>query len=97
MVYPTLLAAISDSVAPVSRAPAIGVYRFWRDMGYVAGGLVAGVAADAAGYAGAIALVGALTVASGLWVAVDMPRARQEKAPRRAPGTPVGKSRAGQI
>ncbi len=29
---------------PVARAPAVGVYRFWRDMGYVAGGLIAGVA-----------------------------------------------------
>ena len=46
LVYPTLIAAISDHVAPIARAPTIGVYRFWRDMGYVVGGLVAGVAAD---------------------------------------------------
>ena len=39
-------------------------------MGYVAGGLVAGIAADAVGYAGAIAIVAALTAASGVWVAV---------------------------
>ena len=43
LVYPTLIAAISDAVAPVARAPVVGVYRFWRDMGYVAGGLIAGV------------------------------------------------------
>src|SRR5207247_9235742 len=47
LVYPTLLAAISDAVAPVARPSAVGVYRFWRDMGYVARGLVARVLADA--------------------------------------------------
>jgi MFS family permease len=73
LVYPTLLAAISDSVAPVARAPAVGVYRFWRDMGYVAGGLLAGAVADALGYGGAIALVAGLTAASGLWVALELP------------------------
>jgi hypothetical protein len=51
----------------------VGVYRFWRDMGYVVGGLVAGLAADAIDFSGAIALVAALTAASGLWVLVDMP------------------------
>jgi MFS family permease len=72
LVYPTLIAAISDAVSPVARAPAVGVYRFWRDMGYVAGGLLAGIAADAVGYGGAIATVAGLTVLSGLWVAVDL-------------------------
>jgi hypothetical protein len=59
-------------------------------MGYVAGGLVAGIAADAIDYAGAIAIaiVAALTAASGLWVLVDMPSppsherdAEQQRAP----------------
>ena len=74
LVYPTLIAAISDRVSPVARAPVVGVYRFWRDSGYVLGGLVAGVAADALGFAGAIALVAGLTAASGLWVALDLDR-----------------------
>jgi MFS family permease len=88
LVYPTLIAAISDAVSPVERPPAVGIYRFWRDMGYVAGGLVAGIAADAIDYAGAIAIVAALTAASGLWVLVDMPpppsherHAEQQRAP----------------
>jgi MFS family permease len=72
LVYPTLIAAISDAVSPVVRAPAVGVYRFWRDMGYVAGGLVAGVAADAIGYGGAIGVVAGLTAASGIWVALEL-------------------------
>ncbi len=73
LVYPTLIAAVSDAVAPVARAPMVGVYRFWRDMGYVAGGVIAGVVADALGFGGAIAIVAGLTAASGLWVALDMP------------------------
>jgi MFS family permease len=73
LVYPTLIAAISDAVSPVARAPVVGVYRFWRDMGYAAGALIAGATADALGYGGAIALVAGLTAGSGLWVLIDMP------------------------
>ncbi len=76
LVYPTLIAAVSDAVSPVARAPVVGVYRFWRDMGYVAGGLVAGLLADAIDFGGAIAVVAGLTALSGLWVAVDLPRGR---------------------
>ena len=65
LVHPTLIAAVSDAVQPVNRAPAVGVYRFWRDFGFVAGGLVA----DTLGVGEAIAVVAALTAASGLWVA----------------------------
>jgi MFS family permease len=75
LAYPTLIAAISDAVSPVARAPVVGVYRFWRDMGYALGALIAGTTADALGYGGAIALVAGLTAASGLWVLFDMPRA----------------------
>jgi MFS family permease len=79
LVYPTLIAAISDAVSPVARAPVVGVYRFWRDMGYALGALIAGAAADALGYGGAISLVAGLTAASGLWVLIDMPRREQPK------------------
>jgi MFS family permease len=73
LVYPTLIAAISDAVTPVARAPIVGAYRFWRDMGYVAGGLLAGAVADAIGFGGAIATVATITALSGLWVAFDLP------------------------
>ena len=76
LVYPTLIAAMSDAVSPVARAPVVGVYRFWRDSGYVAGALIAGSVADALGYGSAIAIVAGLTAASGLWVLVDMPPRR---------------------
>jgi MFS family permease len=68
MVYPTLIAAVSDAVTPTERAPAVGAYRFWRDSGFVLGALLAGIVADALGAGAAIAIVAALTAASGLWV-----------------------------
>jgi MFS family permease len=73
LVYPTLIAAISDAVSPVARAPVVGVYRFWRDAGYALGAIIAGTVADALGYGGAIGVVAALTALSGVWVLVDMP------------------------
>ncbi|MEP7223740.1 MAG: MFS transporter, partial [Actinomycetota bacterium] len=69
LVYPTLIAAVSDAVQPIDRAPAVGVYRFWRDIGFVAGALISGAVADAFGAGEAIAVVAALTAGSGLWVA----------------------------
>lgn len=85
LVYPTLIAAISDAVSPVARAPTLGIYRFWRDMGYVAGGLIAGLAADAIGYSGAIATVATLTAASAMWVAIDLPGASEQRPRQSAP------------
>ena len=69
MVYPTLIAAVSDVSQPRDRARIVGVYRFWRDFGFVLGALIAGVGADAASPRAAITIVAALTAASGLWVA----------------------------
>jgi MFS family permease len=69
LVYPTLIAAVSDAVEPRDRAQAVGIYRFWRDTGLVAGGLLAGFVADALGMAEAIAVVAGLTALSGLAVA----------------------------
>ena len=65
MVYPTLLAAVGDVAHPSWRASAVGVYRFWRDLGYAVGALVAGAAADALGLAGAMWLVAGLTLVVG--------------------------------
>jgi MFS family permease len=85
LVYPTLIAAISDAVSPIARAPVVGVYRFWRDMGYAIGAVIAGVVADALGYGGAIAVVAGLTAASGLWVLGDMPDERSAFAVAQQP------------
>jgi MFS family permease len=65
MVYPTLLAAITDHAHPTWRASSLGVYRFWRDLGYAVGALLSGLIADAVGLGAAIHVVAALTLLSG--------------------------------
>jgi MFS family permease len=72
MVYPTLLAAIGDVAHPGWRASSVGVYRFWRDLGFALGGLLAGIIADAYGLRAAIWAVAAITALSGFVVAVRM-------------------------
>ncbi len=72
MVYPTLLAAIGDVAHPSWRASSVGVYRLWRDLGYAIGALVAGLTADSLGIAGAMWIVAAWTLASGVTVALRM-------------------------
>jgi MFS family permease len=68
LVYPTLLAAISDVAHPDWRASAVGVYRLWRGGGYAVGALLAGVLADLLGVPWAIGAIAALTFASGVVV-----------------------------
>ena len=72
MVYPTLLAAVSDASPPTWRARSLSVYRFWRDLGYAIGALCAGIIADVFGMQWAIVAVGAITFASGAVVASVM-------------------------
>jgi len=69
MVYPALLAAVGDVADANWRASAVGVYRLWRDLGYVAGAILSGLIADAAGVGWAIAAVGILTGLSGVLAA----------------------------
>jgi MFS family permease len=78
MVYPTLLAAITDHAHPTWRASSLGVYRFWRDLGYAVGALLSGVVADLVGFGAVIHLVAALTLVSGPVVA----RVMERPAPR---------------
>ena len=86
MVYPTLLAAVSDVAEPSWRGSALGVYRMWRDMGFAVGAIVVGVVADRAGMSAAIVGVGAITAVSGIVVAVRMretrPAGRSTALPR---------------
>lgn len=72
MVYPTLLAAVSDIAHPSWRARSLSIYRFWRDMGYAVGALAAGLIGDTFGLSWAIAAIGLLTFLSGAIVAVAM-------------------------
>lgn len=77
MVYPTLLAAIGDVAHPHVRASSVGVYRFWRDMGYAIGALIA----DAFGLSAATLAIAVLTFASGLLVEFRMRETLHRSAP----------------
>ncbi|MBK8920699.1 MAG: MFS transporter [Saprospirales bacterium] len=66
MVYPTFLASVAENTHPFDRAKSLGVFRFWRDMGYAIGALLTGVLADAFGVSVSIIAVGGLTLAAGL-------------------------------
>jgi MFS family permease len=72
MVYPVLLAAVSDVAHPTWRATSLGVYRLWRDLGYAVGALLAGLIAGLVGMKAAIHAIAALTLFSGLLVALRM-------------------------
>jgi MFS family permease len=68
MVYPTIPAAIGDIAHPTWRAGSIGVFRFWRDLGYAVGAVLAGVTADVFGTRTSIGFIAAVTFLSGVIV-----------------------------
>lgn len=72
MVYPSLIAAVSDASHPSWRARSLSVYRFWRDLGYAIGALASGLIADFLGFSAAIIAIAVLTFLSGVVVAVMM-------------------------
>ncbi len=82
---PTLIAAVSDATQPLERARVIGVYRFWRDFGFVLGALTAGIGADATSPRTAIFIVAALAGASGLLVAATSWQPRRALRPAAVP------------
>lgn len=49
LLYPNLSAAIVDHTPPEWRGSSIGIYRFWRDLGYGIGALALGVTAQFSG------------------------------------------------
>jgi MFS family permease len=85
MVYPSLIAAVSDASHPSWRARSLSVYRFWRDLGYAIGALSAGLVADFFGFVAAIGAIAALTFLSGVIVAIAM-RETHAAATLPAPG-----------
>ena len=82
MVYPCLLAAVSDAADPSWRARALSVYRFWRDLGYAIGALTAGLLVAIGGFRVTIAAIGVVTVVSGIVVAGLM-QERRRRPPAR--------------
>ena len=96
MVYPALIAAVADHTHPSWRAQGLGVYRFWRDLGYAAGAVIAGLVAGAFGLSAAVVAGGALTLLSGLlaarWIAGDRSRQVRDAGGNR-PRWPAGRAR----
>ena len=78
LVYPTLLAAISDVAFPKWRATSLGVYRFWRDLGFVFGAIGVGFIADLSSNSIAIQLVAWIAIASGIFVLLIMKETRMQ-------------------
>ena len=76
LVYPTLLAAISDIAHPKWRATSLGVYRFWRDLGFVFGAIGVGIIADSSSSSIAIQLVAWIAIGSGIFVLLIMKETR---------------------
>ena len=66
MVYPTFLAGIAENTHPADRPQSLGIFRFWRDLGYAIGALLTGILADQFGFSSAIGTIGILTVLSGV-------------------------------
>ncbi|MFF8812501.1 MFS transporter [Streptomyces pactum] len=69
LVHPALIASVPDHAHPAWRANALGTYRFWRDIGYAAGALAAGLLADTLGLRVTIVAAAVLTAGSGLLAA----------------------------
>lgn len=91
LLYPTLIAAMGDIAHPSWRGSALGVYRFWRDLGYAIGALSMGLIADASGMLEAgFWLTGFAMAGSGLWLIIGM----EETHPRLNPSTDQEPTRA---
>lgn len=87
LLYPTLIAAMGDISHPSWRGSALGVYRFWRDMGYAIGALAMGLIADATGMLEAgFWFTGVAMAGSGLWLILAMEETHPRLNPAPTPG-----------
>ena len=78
LLYPNLIAAMSDRAPPLWRGKALGTYRYWRDTGYAIGALLLGAIAQAAGAPlPALWLTAALVAGAGLWITLSVPDDRK--------------------
>ena len=72
MVYPTFLATVADNTHPADRANSLGVFRFWRDLGYAIGAVTTGIIADSLGINASVFAIGFLTLISSAVILVRM-------------------------
>jgi MFS family permease len=78
LVYPTFIAVIAQYSHPTQRGETIGIYRLWRDLGYVAGAILSGWVSDQWGLVSAIQLIGILTLLSGGVVQLRMEKIKKK-------------------
>ncbi|GEO08914.1 MFS transporter [Segetibacter aerophilus] len=71
-VYPIFAAAIAENSHPQQRAQSIGIFRFWRDLGYALGAVLTGVLADQFSLQVAIIIVGCITLLSAFIIKIRM-------------------------
>ena len=72
IVYPTFLSSIAENTNPQQRAKSLGVFRFWRDLGYVIGALLTGIFTDLFSIEFSIVFIGVLTVLSSFVIIYRM-------------------------
>ena len=79
LVYPTFLATIAAFTHPYDRAQSLGVFRFWRDLGYAIGAIVTGLLADWLGMLVPVLVIGILTFLSAVVIMVRMQNPLEEE------------------
>lgn len=72
LVYPTFLATIAEFTHPVDRAQSLGIFRFWRDLGYAIGAILTGILADLLGLQMPVLVIGVLTILSAAVIIIRM-------------------------
>ena len=72
IVYPTFVVSIAEDTNPQQRAKSLGVFRFWRDLGYVIGALLTGVFSDFFSIEFSIAFISVLTIISSVVIIYRM-------------------------
>ena len=84
-------------VGPETRANAVGIYRLWRDLGYAAGGLLAGALTDLLGFRPTILIIALLLIVSSAIAHALLPapapsRRLGERSPRGSSGVASGQA-----
>jgi MFS family permease len=68
LVYPNFITVVAENTHPQQRPLVLGIFRFWRDLGYVAGALLAGWISLYFGISTSFIVVALLTAISGIWM-----------------------------
>ncbi|WP_347158078.1 MFS transporter [Pontibacter chitinilyticus] len=72
MVYPIFNAVVADNTHPSQRSQSLGIFRFWRDFGYVGGAVAAGLFSDMFGVSAVLLGAGLLTISAGIFSQIRM-------------------------